>query len=130
MTTKTEVRQIVVDNKGTRYYLIKPNRVNWVVERISDGNRMQGNAAIFKFEGVEEVEAPKVDSRIRIGAMVRVNEKATVWNYSKFYNAYSTDQNFVIMGFGKTPGEFKIIELGGNARNTYYNIHGKDLVIA
>jgi hypothetical protein len=130
MTTKTEVRQIVVDNKGTRYYLIKANRVNWVVERISDGNRMQGNAAIFKFEGVEEVEAPKVDSRIRIGAMVTVAATASILSYTKFTNAYDADQQFVIIGFGKAPGEFKIIELGGNARNTYYNIHGKDLVIA
>lgn len=127
---KTETRELVKDNKGVEYYLIKANRVNWIVERVSDGRRMEGKAFIFSYVGAKEVEAPKVDPRIRIGAMVRVDAEAGVWKYSKFSNAYNMHQQFVIMGFGKAPGEFKVIELGGNARNTYYNIHGKDLVIA
>jgi hypothetical protein len=127
---KTETRELVKDNKGTEYYLIKANRVNWVVERVSDGRRMEGKAYIFSYVGAKEVEAPKVDPRIRIGALVQVNESASIWSYSKFLNAYTRDQKFVIMGFGSALGEFKIIELGGNARNTFYNIHGKDLVLA
>lgn len=127
---KTETREIVKDNKGIEYYLIKANRVNWVVERISDGARLQGNARMFTLAGVKEVEAPAVDPRIRIGAVIRVRPSANIWTYSKFNNAYEYEQNFVIMGFGGALGEFKIIELGGNTRNTYYNIHGKDLVLA
>lgn len=127
---KTETRELVKDNKGVEYYLIKANRVNWIVERVSDGRRMEGKAFIFSYVGAKEVEAPKVDPRIRIGAVVRVRPSSDIWNYSKFNNAYEYEQNFVIMGFGKVPGEFKIIELGGNARNTYYNLHGKDLVLA
>jgi hypothetical protein len=126
---KTETRELVKDNKGTEYYLIKANRVNWVVERVSDGRRMEGKAYIFSYVGAKEVEAPKVDPRIRIGALVQVNESASIWSYSKFLKAYTRDQKFVIMGFGSTLGEFKIIELGGNTRNTFYTIHGKDLVV-
>lgn len=127
---KTETKETVVDTKGVEYYLIKANRVNWVVERISDGVRLQGPASIFTYKGIAQVEVPTVDPRIRIGAIVKVNETAALRSYSKFSNTYGSNSEFVIMGFGKVLGEFKIIEVGGNSRNTYYNIHGKDLVLA
>jgi hypothetical protein len=127
---KTETRELVKDNKGIEYYLVKANRVNWIVERVSDGARLQGNARLFTYVGAKEVEAAPVDPRIRIGAMVRVKEDANIWSYSKFASSYRHDQNFFVMGFGKGLGELKIINVGGNDRNTYYNIHGKDLVIA
>jgi len=127
---KTEIKEIVKDNKGIEYYLIKANRVNWIVERISDGVRLQGPGTMFTYLATKEVEAASFDALIRIGALVRVNPNADIWKYTKFTNAYDYEQKFVIMGFGKVPGEFKVIELGGNARNTYYGIHGKDLVLA
>jgi hypothetical protein len=125
-----ETKELLKDSKGIEYYLIKANRVNWIVERVSDGARLQGPGRMFTPVGIKQVETAAVSPLIRIGAVVKVNEKATIWSYSKFLNTYSRDQKFVIMGFGKVPGEFKIIELGGNARNTYYNLHGKDLVLA
>lgn len=127
---QTETRELLKDSKGIEYYLIKANRVNWVVERISDGARLQGPGRMFTPVGIKEVEAPTVDPRIRIGAMIRVSPNSDIWSYSKFTNAYDYEQNFFVMGFGKAPGEFKIIEVGGNSKNTYYNLHGKDLVIA
>jgi len=126
----TEVREIVKDKQGVEYYLIKANRVNWIVERISDGARLEGKAYLFSIVGAKEVDAPVVDLGIRIGAMVRVNPKSDIWKYAKFNNAYEFEQKFVIIGFGKIPGEWKVMELGGNTRNTYYGIHGKDLVLA
>jgi hypothetical protein len=125
-----ETKELLKDSKGIEYYLIKANRVNWIVERVSDGARLQGPGRMFTPVGIKQVETAAVSPLIRIGAVVKVNEKATIWSYSKFLNTYSRDQKFVIMGFGKVPGEFKIIELGGNARNTYYNLHGKELVLA
>lgn len=127
---KTETRELIKDSKGTEYYLIKANRVNWIVERVSDGARLKGPAQMFTPIGIKQVEAPTINPLIRIGAMVRVNEKADIWSYTKFLNSYLRSQEFVIIGFGVAPGEFKIIELGGNPRNTYYSIHGKDLVLA
>lgn len=124
------IKEIVKDNKGVEYYLIKANRVNWDVERISDGARLRGNASIFTFDRTVQVEAPIVSPLIRIGATVRVNPKANIWTFKKFTNEYEYDQKFVIIGFGSALGEFKIIEAGGNPRNTYYNIHGKELILA
>lgn len=126
----TQTKELVVDTEGIEYYLVKMNRVNWIVERISDGARLQGPAQMFTLKGIAQVEAPVIDPLIRIGALVRVKPDANIWSYKKFTNEYEYEQQFVIMDFGKIHGEFRIIEVGGNARNTYYQLPAKDLVRA
>jgi len=116
--------QIVKDHQGNEYKLIKANRVNWVVERLSDGERLQGRAIMFTHVRWEEDKIEEVDPLIRIGAMVKVKADANMRRNPKF--AADKDKTFVIIGFDGMHG-FKCTELGGNARNSYWKIPTKEL---
>lgn len=119
-------RQIYTDRHGTEYALIKANRVNWVVERLSDQRRMKGNASIFTYVRTEQVEAPKVSPYLRPGALVNLKADCPLVK-----NGKAKEHDFyVILGFGEVPGEFKIIEVGGNDRNSYWrSIPGHTLMV-
>lgn len=110
--------QILRDRQGVEYKLIKANRVNLVVERLSDGRRMKGNTAIFDHVRLEEDTAPLVDPRIRPGALVKLLPNTPILMNSK--HEYDEDTIFVVLGYGIAPREFRIIEVGGNERNTYF----------
>jgi len=110
--------QIVKDRQGTEYKLIKANRVNWVVERVSDGRRMKGNAAIFTPVRFEEDTAPPINPMFRVGAIVNLLPDCPI--VKDVRNPHKAGDFFVIIGFGDVPGEFKIIEAGGNPRNQYF----------
>lgn len=118
--------QIVKDRQGTEYKLIKANRVNWIVERLSDGRRMKGNAAIFTFDRVEKDDVEDVDPLIRIGAIVQLKPNCPLVTDPRI--PHQADDWFVVIGFGEAPNEFRIIEAGGNARNSYFkSIHARYL---
>lgn len=116
--------QVYTDRQGTEYKLIKPNRVNWVVERLSDGARMKGDARIFTFLESREVEDEPIDPLIRIGAIVDLKPDCPIVVKG---NAAPGD-TYVVIGFGVAPNEFRIINVGGNPRNSYYkSIHARYL---
>lgn len=106
---------VYTDRQGTEYKLIKANRVNWIVERLSDGNRMKGNAAIFTLQGTRQVEEDVIDPLIRIGAIVDLKPNCPLVVNGR---AQAGD-TYVIIGFGDALNEYKIITVGGNPRNSY-----------
>lgn len=118
--------QIVKDRQGVEYKLIKANPVNWIVERLSDGRRMRGNAAIFTFDRVEKDKVEDVDPRVRIGAIVQLKPDCPLVTNPQI--PHQADDWFVVIGFGEAANEFKIIEAGGNPRNAYFkSIHARYL---
>lgn len=120
-------KEVVKDNRGNEYYLIKPNRVNWVVEEIKTGKRVQGPRQMFTHVRWENPKPVEIDPRVRIGALVKVKADAGMRANPKF--AADKDKTFVVIGFDGLEG-FKCTELGGNARNSYWKIPTKDLEIA
>lgn len=121
-------RQIFKDRHGTEYKLIKPNRVNWIVERVSDGRRMKGNASIFTFSHNIEEEAETFDPLLRVGAIVRLNADCPI--VLDHRNSHTEGDYFIVLGFGDAPNEFKIIEAGGNPRNLFYkSVHARHLTV-
>lgn len=122
--------EIVKAFDGTEYKAVKKNRVNWIVEDLKTGNRLQGNGRMFTHVRFEEEKKETVDPLIRIGAVVRVKESAPIWMNAKFSRTTSKKQAFVIMGFGKSLGDFKCITLGGNEGNRYWEIPGSSLELA
>jgi hypothetical protein len=120
--------QIVKDRQGVEYNLIKANRVNWVVERRSDGRRMKGNAAIFTYDRTEADTTPPINPLFRVGAIVNLLPDCPI--VKDVRNPHKAGDFFVIIGFGDVPGEFRIIEAGGNARNQYFkSIHARYLTV-
>jgi len=110
--------QIVKDMQGVEYTLIKANPKNWIVERRSDGRRMKGDARIFTPVRVEADTTPPINPMFRIGAIVNLLPDCPIVTDPR--NSHKAGDFFVIIGFGQAPGEFRIIEAGGNDRNQYY----------
>lgn len=121
-------RQIFKDREGTEYKLVKANRVNWLVERVSDGKKLKGNAAIFTFSHTIQEEAETYDPLLRIGAIVRLNADCPI--VLDHRNSHTEGDYFIVIGFGLVPNEWKIIEAGGNPRNSYWkSIHSRHLTV-
>ena len=119
--------EIVSNFAGEEFKVIKRNRVNWVLED-SKGVRWNYKALGLKHVRWEEAKEEPINQLIRIGAVVKVKEDAPIRQNTKFVK--DAHKRFVIIGFGKNPGDFSIIELGGNMRNSYWGIPGSQLDIA
>lgn len=120
--------EIVKDTTGKEYRLIKQNRVNWIVEELETGRRVQGNGLMFTHVRFDEPKVPTVDPLIRIGARVVVKKDASIRRNPKF--AKDANKTFVLIGFGSIHGDFKAIEEGGNTRNSYWSISATELELA
>lgn len=120
--------QIVVAVDGNEYSVIKKNRVNWLVQNTKTGERVNWNALALKHVRWEEEKVVAVDNRVRIGALVTIKKDAGIRKSPKFVR--DVNKHFVLIGFGKAPGEFKAIELGGNDRNAYWSIASTDLEVS
>lgn len=116
--------EIVKDPKGVEYKVVKRNRVNWVVEELKDGTRWNWPHHALTHVRYEEEKIAATNPLIRIGARVVLKKDASIRKNPKF--ARNADKTFVLIGFGKALGDFKAIEEGGNARNSYWSIPGKD----
>lgn len=117
---------VYTDRHGVEYKLIKRNRVNWIVERLSDGNRMKGPAGIFTFLETRIIEEATVDPLIRIGSIVELLPDCplVVNGRAKAGDVY------VCIGFGEALNEFRIINAGGNPRNSYIrSMHARYLTL-
>jgi hypothetical protein len=119
--------EIVKTFDGKEMKVIKRNRVNYVLED-DKGVRWNYKAIGLTFVRWEEEKTPEIDPLIRIGATVKVKSDAALRRSPKF--AALQHKSFVIIGFGKAPGDFNIIEAGGNARNSYWGAPAKDLELA
>lgn len=119
--------QIVKAVDGNEYSVIKKNRVNWLVQNVKTGERVNWNALALTHVRYEDEVRIAVDNRIRIGALVSIKKDAGIRKNPKF--ARDADKHFVLIGFGKAHGEFKAIELGGNDRNAYWSIASTDLEV-
>jgi hypothetical protein len=120
--------EIVKDRRGTEYKLVKRNRVNWIVEELESGKRLQGNGIQFEHVRYDKPEVSAVDPRIRIGARVIIKKDAPIRMNPKF--AKDQDKTFVLIGFGTIMGDFKAIEEGGNSRNAFWNISSQEMELA
>lgn len=116
---------VYTNPRGEELKLIKPNRVNWIMEHLSDGRRVKGDARLYTFLETRDIDPePPVNPLIRIGAIVDLLPDAPP---VKAGRARPGD-TYVIIGFGLAPNEFKIIEAGGNPGNSYYkSVHAKHL---
>jgi hypothetical protein len=119
--------EIVKTFDGKEMKVIKRNRVNFVLED-EKGVRWNYKAIALTHVRWEEEKAPEIDPRIRIGAEVKIKADAPLRRNAKFMK--DAHKHFVIIGFGKAPGDFNIIEKGGNVRNTYWGAPASQLEIA
>jgi hypothetical protein len=117
---------VYTNPQGEEVKLIKPNRVHWITERLSDGQRFKGPASLYTFVETREVQEEPVNPLIRIGAIVELLPTCPI---VKSGRAKAGDV-YVIIGHGLAPREFKIIEVGGNPGNSHYkSIHAKFLTL-
>jgi len=119
--------EIVKDPNGVEYKVIKRNRVNWMVESLDGGGRWNWPHQALTHVRYEEEKTEWIDPMVRIGARVVIKKDAAARKNPKF--AKDADKTFVLIGFGKAPGDFKAIEMGGNARNSYWSLSGKDMIV-
>lgn len=116
--------QVYTNRDGVEHKLIKRNRVNWIMERLSDGARFKGDSRLWTFLETRQVEEESLNPLIRVGALVELLPDCPI---VKSGRAKAGDM-YVIIGFGQAVNEFKIIEVGGNPRGTYYkSIHARYL---